>query len=158
MSTLEPNMFTPAAIAGKAALVPDPGNLFFTQVINQMGAQTDLAVSPAVGEPGAVFAISIALPDAATTTYSYISSSKIEIIDVICRKQTAGAGNTVQIKDGAGNAISDAMATAVDKTITRAGTLDIAFNPKAGITTFQITATRAAGVMTCDVTLLVRRR
>lgn len=158
MATLEPLMFTPAALSGKPSIPADQGNQFYTQVIQQMGAVTDLAVSPAIGEPGSVFAISIVLPDAATTTYSYISSSKIEIIDVICRKSAAGAGNTVQIKDGSGNAISDAMATAVDKTITRAGTLDPAFNLPAGITTFQITATRAAGSMLCAVTLLVRRR
>lgn len=156
--TIEAAMFTQQAISGKAQLVPDPANTFISQVISVLGAQTDLAISPATLLPCALHQISIAIPDAATTTYTYLVSDKIEIVDVICLKKVAGAANTVQVKDGAGNAISDAMATAVDKTITRAGTLDVAFNPVTGISTFQITATRAAGSMLCAVTIVCRRR
>lgn len=91
------------------------------------------------------------LPDAATTTYKYTIPDKVEIVDVICIKDAAGAGNTVQLKDGTGTAISDAIATAVDKTVTRAGTLDKATRVVAAAGELQITATRAAGSMACAV-------
>lgn len=122
------------------------------------GVTVDGAVSPAVVQPAGLHQVSIALPDAATTTYSYLLASRYEIVDVIVRKSGAGAANTIQVKDGAGNAISDAIAAAVDKAVTRAGTLDPAFNLPAGIAAFQITNTRAAGTALCAVTLLLRRR
>lgn len=91
------------------------------------------------------------LPDAATATYLYTVPEKMEIVDVVCIKDAAGAGNTVQLKNGSGTAISDAIATAVDKTVTRAGTLDKATRVLAAGATLQITATRAAGSMACAV-------
>ena len=142
MSRVDPNTYITPAVMGPA--LDD--------------RTTDASVSPAVTTPTDLFHVSVAIPDAATTTYTYALPVPYEIVDVIVRKQVAGAGNTVQVKDGAGNAISDAIAAAVDKTVTRAGTLDVAFNPKTGITSFQITASRSAGSMLCDVTLVLRRR
>jgi len=119
---------------------------------------TDASVSPAVTSPTDLFHVSIAIPDAATTTYTYALPVAYEIVDVIVRKSGAGAGNTIQIKDGSGNAISDAIAAAVDKTVTRAGTLDVAFNPLTGLTSFQVTASKSAGTMLAAVTVVLRRR
>jgi hypothetical protein len=50
-----------------------------------------------------------------------------EVTDIIVRKQGAGAGNTVQIKkshNAVVTVISDAIVAAVDKAVTRAGTID----------------------------------
>lgn len=101
--------------------------------------------------PCTVKQMAFLLPDVATATYLYTVPEKMEIVDVTCIKSAAGAANTVQLKNGAGTAISDAIATAVDKTVTRAGTLDAATRVLAAGATLQITATRAAGSMLCTV-------
>jgi hypothetical protein len=156
--TLDPNMFTPQAAVGHAVLPADAANGFFSTVCNILGAQTDGAVSPATILPCALGEISILIPDAGTTTYTYITQDKIEIVDVIVRKDGAGAANTIQVLDASSVAITDAMAAAVDKTITRAGTIDTAKNVVAAGGSFKITATRAAGTMLASVTILVKRR
>lgn len=120
------------------------------------GSSTQLTVanagvSPAVSNSGGLVVIPVDIPDAATATYSYINSEKLEIIDVIVIKDVAGAGNTIQIKTAGGTAISDAIAAAVDKTVTRSGTLDKAQRTIAASAGFQITATRAAGSMAAQV-------
>lgn len=140
-------------------MLPGQGDTV-TTVLNALNGTVpvDASVSPAVTQPTGLHAVAITLPDAATTTYSYLFADKYQLVDVICRKSVAGAGNTVQVKDGAGNAITDAMATAVDKTITRAGTIDPAFDTPATATGFQITNSRSAGSSLCHVTLLLRRR
>jgi hypothetical protein len=95
-----------------------------------------------------------AVPDAATSDIDIVVNDKIEVLDVICRKDSgAGAGNTMQIKNGA-TAISDAIACAVDKTITRAGTIDVASNTIAAGGTLRLTATKAAGTRTATVTVI----
>lgn len=91
------------------------------------------------------------VPDAATGDIDIIVGDKVEVVDVIVRKDGAGAGNTYQVKNGA-TAISDAIAGAVDKTITRAGTIDTAQNVIAAGGTLRLTATRAAGVRNALVT------
>jgi hypothetical protein len=98
------------------------------------------------------------LPDAATATYLYTVPDALEIVDVICIKDGAGAGNTITLKNGAGTAISDAIATAVDKTVTRAGTLDKTTRSLAAAATLQITNTRAAGSSACAVFVKAIRR
>lgn len=155
--TVEPNMFLQQATAGKAQIISDPANTFVNQVCTILGATAAASVSPAVTSPTGLHHINIALADVATATFTYVTLDKIEIVDVICRKSGAGAANTVQIKDGAANAISNAIATDTDKTITRAGTIDPAFNTIAAAGSIQVTATRAAGSMLCNVTLVVRR-
>lgn len=91
------------------------------------------------------------LPDAATATYLYTVPEKMEIVDVTCIKSAAGAANTVQLKNGSGTAISNAIATDTNLTVTRAGTLDPATRTLAAGAQLQITATRAAGSMLCTV-------
>lgn len=118
----------------------------------------DMTVNPAVSPPCMMLQETVQLPDVATTTYSFTFGSKYEIVDVVVNKSGAGAGNTIQIKDPSGNAISDAIAAAVDKAVTRAGSLDPAFNPRTGISGCQITNSRAAGSALCNVTLCLRRR
>ncbi len=102
--------------------------------------------------------MSFLLPDAATTTYKYTVPDKIEIIDVVCIKDGAGAANTITLKNSAGTAISDAIAAAVDKTVTRAGTLDKTTRVLAAAAELQITNTRAAGTSACAVFIRAIRR
>jgi hypothetical protein len=99
-----------------------------------------------------------AVPDAATSDIDIIVSRKIEVLDVICRKDAgAGAANTMQVKNGA-TAISNAIACDTDKTITRAGTIDVASNTIAAGGTLRLTATRAAGTRTALVTVVCAPR
>jgi LysM repeat protein len=102
-------------------------------------------------KPGMLLVIPIDIPDAATTTYSYTVNEKVEIIDVEVIKDGAGAANTIKLTDGADADISNAIAAAVDKTVTRAGTLDKAKRTIAAGGTFKIVATRAAGTMAAQV-------
>ena len=98
--------------------------------------------------------IPIAIPDAVTGDIDTVLPDKFEVVDVTCIKQGgAGAGNTMQVKNGA-NAISDAIACAVDKTITRAGTIDTAQSVIAAGGTLRLTATKAAGTRNALVTVI----
>lgn len=159
MSTLEPNMFTPAAASGKPSIPADQTNQFFTSVIQQLGAITPIAAAGATSQVAtALMHFNFTFPTgAATSTFTATTPEKIEIIDVIVRKSAAGAGNTVQVKDGSANAISDAIAAAVDKTITRAGTIDPAFNTISAGSTFTVVNTFAAGSIAANVTVIARR-
>lgn len=106
------------------------------------------------GTPGTIVPFVFVVPDAATSDIDIVVNDKIEVIDVICRKDSgAGAGNTMQIKKGA-SAISDAIACAVDKAVTRAGTIDVANNQLNPNDTLRLTATKAAGTRTATVTVL----
>jgi hypothetical protein len=119
---------------------------------------TDAVVSPAITTPANRKVISIAIPDAATATYAFVVSDKVQIVDVTVLKSGAGAGNTIQVQDGAGDNISDAIAAAVDKTVTRAGTLDPAHSTIAAAGSIKVVATRAAGSMLCQVVIEVIER
>lgn len=126
-----------------------------------MAAVADAGNSASVAQEanaGSLQTMAFLLPDVATATYLYTVPEKMEIVDVVCIKDAAGAANTVQLKNGSGTAISDAIATAVDKTVTRAGTLDKATRVLAAAATLQITATRAAGSMACAVFVHYIRR
>lgn len=95
--------------------------------------------------PGSEVVHIFQVPDAATGDIDIIVAEKIEVMDVVCRKRNgAGAGNTMQIKNGA-NVISDAIACAVDNTVTRVSTIDDAQNVINAGGTLRLTATRAAG-------------
>ena len=154
--TLDPNMFTAQASVGHAVLPADAGNGFFQPVCQILGAAT---VGGATGTfiPTALVHFDFLCPDASTATYTITCADKIEIVDVIVRKDGAGAGNTIQVKDGSAAAISDAIAAATDKAITRAGSIDVAKATIAAGGTFQIVATKAAGVMNANVTVVARR-
>lgn len=104
--------------------------------------------------PGVLTAHVFLIPNAATADYDIVVDHKFEVIDVVVRKDGTGAGNTAQIKNGA-TAITDAIAAAVDKTVTRAGTIDIAaaVNVVAAGGTLRCTFTRAAGTSNALVTV-----
>jgi len=61
---------------------------------------------------------------------------KFEVLEVIVRSKTASALGTIQVTDGAltPNPITDAIVCAVNKVVSRAGTIDSAFSvvPKNG--------------------------
>lgn len=95
------------------------------------------------------------VPNAATADIDLVMTEKVEIVDVIVRKDGAGAANTIQLKTSGGTAITDAIAAAVDKAVTRAGTIDTATNVIAAGGTLRITATRAAGTMLAQVYIIV---
>lgn len=106
---------------------------------------TDGAVSPAVLRLAGSGLYVLDFPDVATATYEFVNAEKIEIIDAWAIKDGAGAANTIQITDSADAAITNAMAFAVDKTVTRAGTIDIAKRTLAALAGFKVVNTRAAG-------------
>lgn len=112
---------------------------------SDLATVADAAVSPAIAALGAKLCIPILFPDAATADYDYVVPDKVEIIDITIIKDVAGAANTLQAKNGAGTAISDAMAFAVDKTCTRCATLDKATRVLAALAVLRFTNTRAAG-------------
>lgn len=131
------------------------------EVDTVFGPVADPTNSTAAVQPialGSIVEMSFLLPDAATSTYRYTVPDKIEITDVTCIKDAAGAGNTIQVKNSAGTAISDAIAAAVDKTVTRAGTLDKATRVLAAAAELQITNTRVAGSSACVVFIRGVRR
>ena len=121
--------------------------------LDRVDGQVVPAVASGTPQPVTLSAgtIPLDIPDAATATYTFTTPIKVEVFDVTVVKDGAGAGNTVQLKNGAGVAISDVIAAAVDKAVTRAGTMDKATRVIAAGGTFQVTATRAAGNMACQV-------
>lgn len=109
-------------------------------------------------EAGVPVIYTFAVPDAATSDIDIVVAQKVEVVDIVCRKDAgAGAGNTMQVKNAA-NVISNAIACDTDKTITRAGTIDVAFNTINAGGTLRLTATRAAGTRTALVEVRCIRR
>ena len=109
--------------------------------------------------PGVEYIIPITLPaDVVTTKYDFVTSEKIEIRDVRCIKDTAGAANTLQVTTGADVAVTDAMVYAVDTAITRPATIAKATRVFAAGATVRVTATRAAGTNAGSVDLVVIKR
>lgn len=97
---------------------------------------------------------SFLIPNAADADYDIVVDNKFEVVDVVVRKDGAGAGNTMQIKSTA-TAITDAIVAAVDKAVTRAGTIDstagVNVVPAGGI--LRCSAHRAAGTSAALVTV-----
>lgn len=91
------------------------------------------------------------IPDA-NGDVDIIVDVKFEVFDVIVGKIGTGTGNTVQIKNGT-TVISDAIAAAVDKAITRAAQIDRTTNNNviAAGGTLRCTAAKSAGTMACVV-------
>jgi hypothetical protein len=122
------------------------------------GVAVDNATTATLATGATVSTIVFLLPDAATTTYSFTVQEKMEIVDAWNIKDVAGAANTIQLKNGAATAISDAMAAAVDKAVTHCATLDKATRVLAAGATLQITNTRAAGSAAAAVFVSYIRR
>jgi hypothetical protein len=102
---------------------------------------------------GVLSSYTFLIPNAATADYDIVVADKFEVIDVIVRKDAAGAGNTMQIKNTA-TAITDAIIAATDKAVTRASTIDTASNVVLAGGILRCTATRAAGSSAAQVTVL----
>lgn len=110
--------------------------------------------------PGSLVVHTFLVPDAVTGDIDIIVTDKIEVLNVECVKRNgAGAGNTMQIKNAA-TAISDAIACAVDDTVTRASTIvdGAGTNVINAGGTLRLTATRAAGTRDCRVTVYAIKR
>ncbi len=106
--------------------------------------------------PQLMTTIPILVPDAATGDIDTVLAEKFEVVDMVCIKRNgAGAGNTMQLKDGSNNTITDAVACATDDALTRAATVTDTGgrNVIAKGGTLRLTATRAAG--TRDALILV---
>jgi hypothetical protein len=114
--------------------------------------------APALTVAGELGVIPIDIPDAPTITYPFVNAETLEVIDLIVIKDKDGAGNTIQLKDAAGAPISDAIAAAVDKAVTHAGSLDKTKRTLPAGAGFQITATKLAGSMAAQVFLHAIRR
>lgn len=103
------------------------------------------AVAPAVATSTGVKVMWLPIANAATADYDFIVPEKMEIIDAHALKEGAGAGNSYQLQTGAGAAISDAIAAAVDKALTRAASMDIATRVLLAGATLRVHAINAAG-------------
>lgn len=112
-----------------------------------------LIVAAGTTTPGLVVGIPVAPSGSVTADFDVVMAEKFEVIDVVCRKDGAGASNTITVKNGA-TAISDAIAYATDKAVTRAGTIDTASNVIAAGGTLRVTATRSAGTVVGLVTVI----
>lgn len=107
----------------------------------------------AVGALGIPLELPFLIADAATGDIDVTMPEKFEVTDVVCVKRNgAGAGNTMQVKNSA-TAISDAIACAVDDAVTRAASIvdGAGTNVIAAAGTLRITATRAAGTRNAQV-------
>ena len=128
------------------------------------GPSTGLAVvnaplAPALAASGAEVVIAIDIPDAPTTTYSYVNAERLEVTGItVIKDQPGAAGNTIQLKTAGGTAISDAIAAVGDKAVTSAGSLDKAQRTLAAGAGFQITAIKVGGSMACQVFLHAIKR
>jgi hypothetical protein len=117
----------------------------------------EATVSDTQTTPGSLVTYTFDIADAASADYDRVVDQKIEIMEVVLIKNGAGAGNTTTIKNGA-NPITDVMATAVDKTVTRAGTIDRAFNVIPAGGTLRVSVARAAGLGGVKGTIFAVRR
>lgn len=122
------------------------------------GTTANIAVAPTEFVGGVPVLIPIDIPDAATATYVFENTEKLEFVYAWNIKDAVGAGNTIQITDSADAAISNAMAAAVDKAVTAAGTLDKAKRVLAAGAGFKVVATRNAGSMAAQLFILAIKR
>lgn len=102
--------------------------------------------------PGVLSAYTFLLSGSVSVSPTITVVDKFEVVDVVLRKDGAGAGNTVQIQNGSSN-ITDAIVFATDKAVTRAGTIDVAQNVLAAGGTLTCVATRSAGTVAGLVTV-----
>lgn len=132
--------------------MPSVGTFGPQPVINADYASR-LTVPAGTTKPGILVCIPVATSGSATADFDTVLEDKTEVIDVICRKDGAGAGNTITVKNGS-TAITDAIVFATDKAQTKAGTIDTAQNVIAAGGTLRVTATRSAGTVVGLVTVI----
>ena len=120
----------------------------FSDLLSRLTTPADSAISA-----GFVVFYTFKLSGSVTISPTITVADKFEVVDVICRKDGAGAANTVQIQNGSSN-ISDAIVFATDKAVTRAGTIDTAQNVLSAGGTLTCVATRSAGTVAGLVTVV----
>jgi hypothetical protein len=98
-------------------------------------------------EPQLLLCIPVSITGTSTTDVDVVIASKFEVTRVDCLKRNgAGAGNTITVKKST-NAISNAIACAVDNTLTSSGTIDDAYSTLSEGDTLRVTGTFAAGTL-----------
>lgn len=163
--TLDPNMFLPTALVGHAQMIPDPTNTFISQVANILGSAAAGTVTGPTGTTATANAVGLVCfkvvfpAGAATSTLTVTTPDAVEIVDVVVNKIGAGVG-TVQVQNTAGTAISDAIAYAADKLITRMGSCDATTptNLVAAGGTFKVVNTFTSGTGIQSIVTVVARR
>lgn len=114
-----------------------------------------LTVAAGTTTPGQLVCYPVATSGSVTADFDTTITEKFEVLFVICRKDGAGAGNTITVKSTA-TAITDAIVFATDKAVTVVGTIDVASTvnviPAGGI--LRVTATRSAGTVVGLVTVV----
>jgi len=153
------NILTGVVTAGSTPPIVETQTNLFLDLIDSSYFSTDTlpSFSPAVGTPlpivfGVPVFADVNIPDAAgTNTYQVIMPFKGTLIGIDVNKSVAGAGNTIQITQAGGTAITDAIVAAVDKAVTHVGTIDPAVRDFAAGDILKIVAVRAAGSMLCKV-------
>jgi hypothetical protein len=135
-----------SVIAGRAEQIDASGKIWVVvdDVIGGVDAKAVDTVPDANTTGGILLAHIFNIADAADADYDIVLKEKFEVVDVVVHKIGAGAGNTVTVKNGA-TAISDAIAAAVDKAKTLAGTIDDAQSTVAVGGTLRCSVHRAAG-------------
>jgi hypothetical protein len=102
------------------------------------------------------------LADGSTATTTYTLRHKEEIVDVLIQKRAAngGASDTIQLKDGSDNVITDAISINInDKTRATWTTIDDAFSTLAAGATLKVVKTKASGAnVACLVEVVCIRR
>lgn len=112
-----------------------------------------LTVAAGTTTPGIIVGIPVATSGSITADFDTVLTEKFEVLYIICRKDGAGAANTITVKNSA-TAISDAIVFATDKAVTMSGTIDTASNVIAAGGTLRVTATRSAGTVVGLVTVV----
>lgn len=106
---------------------------------------------------GPLYSHTVNVPDGTTANIDTVITRKIDVIDVIVRKQAAagGASDTITVSNGA-DPITDAIDINVaDKTVKRAGTIDDGFSQIAAGGTLRVVRTKAsANNVACLVTVV----
>lgn len=95
------------------------------------------------------------IADVASDDYDVAVDESLELVDVTVIKNGASAGGTLTVKNGA-TAITDAIVAAVDKVVTRVGTIDRAQStiPAGGTLRFSVNRGAGSGAMKVIASLL----
>lgn len=119
-------------------------------IANVSAPIVDTANTSGIAVPSPLQVLPFTIPDAAAT-YTYTAQKTIEFKDAIVHKVGAGTGTTYQIQDGAGVAITDAIAVTADKGVGRMGTIDRTKNQIAAGATFKIVVAKSSGTAAAEM-------
>ena len=156
------NIITGAVVGSTPPTIETPANIVL-DLVDSSYLNTDtlaeiagVAATPVAAVFGVPVVCNVNIPDAAgDVTYPIVVPFKCVIINVDVNKAAVGAGNTIKLTTAGDVDITDAIAAAVDKALTHAGTIDPATRDVAAGATLKIVAHRAAGSMACKVRIWV---